>query len=426
MTAWIDFVKEYANDNNISYKQALIDAKDDYKISKSIEKKINKKPRKVKLNIIEPEPITRPKIEPPPVQTKELKETFDYKLKLNERKKKLTKKQKLKKPPNYPPSIIEEDESIEEPEPEKKIPSIVSKQEDELMKTTIPKLKEILKELNFTKFSKFKKQDYIDKILELKNGIWWRYKYPIHYERLQQVNEYLKNPEILLEAINKATEEARNSTNYNYQLILDNLKNKKKIFDLLADFDFEKDIQRLENMNKPPIRRPAIEPPPVQTKELKETTVTKEEPIKKKRKPRSVNLIIEKEDSPTPASPYKNIIEEWDTVNLPYLLFQEQPKIYEAIEKKILTLAKRKSSIVIPDLLFFIKPFLNELFVHYGSNKTALDIIQNGMVYLVTEMGYNQNKIFKDDTDYIGKHFNKANKKTIYNILKKDENKPPF
>jgi hypothetical protein len=48
------------------------------------------------------------------------------------------------------------------------------------------------------------------------------------------------------------------------------------------------------------------------------------------------------------------------------------------------------------------------------------------MVYLVTEMGYNQNKIFKDDTDYIGKHFNKANKKTIYNILKKDENKPPF
>jgi hypothetical protein len=142
-----------------------------------------------------------------------------------------------------------------------------------------------------------------------------------------------------------------------------------------------------------------------------ETTTTNERIKQKKKKPRKVKLDIQE-------SPYQNIIDEWDTATLTYVLFQQQPKIYDAIENKILTLAKKKSSVVIPDLLFFIKPFLNELFVHYGSNKTALDIIQNGMANLVINMGYNEDKVFKDNTEYIGKHFNKTNKEIIYKLLK--------
>lgn len=160
------------------------------------------------------------------------------------------------------------------------------------------------------------------------------------------------------------------------------------------------------------IELPKIEPPPTQTRELTETIETTNEPIKqKKKKPRKVKLDIQE-------SPYQNIIDEWDTVTLPHILFQEQPKIYDAIEKKILTLAKKKSSVVIPDLLFFIKPFLDDLFVHYGSNKTALDIIQKGMADLVISMGYDEDKVFKDNTEYLGKHFNKKHKKIIYDIFK--------
>ena len=167
-----------------------------------------------------------------------------------------------------------------------------------------------------------------------------------------------------------------------------------------------------EDDDAAPIERPKIEPPPTQTRQLTETVETTEEPITpKKKKPRKVKLDIQE-------SPYQNIIDEWDTVNLPYVLFQQQPKIYDAIEKKILTLAKKKSSVVIPDLLFFIKPFLDDLFVQYGSNKTALDIIQKGMADLVISMGYDEDKVFKDNTEYLGKHFNKTHKKIIYDIFK--------
>jgi hypothetical protein len=309
MTAWLDFVKQYAKENNMTYKQAMTDAKQHYT-------------KKVKLNIIEDEPIRRPAIEPPEPQTRELTETKDYKLQFAKKRRRLTKKQQRKKPPSYPPTIIEGQ----------------------------PKKKKLI--------------------------------FPTPYRKVK--------------------------------------------LNIIED-------------DAAAIELPKIEPPALQTQELTETIETTNEPIPQKvRKSRKVKLnIIEDEpipqkvrksrkvklniieDEPTiPSSPYKNIIEEWDTVNLPYVIYQQQPKIYDAIEKKILTLAKKKSSVVIPDLLFFIKPFLNELFVHYGSNKTALDIIQNGMANLVINMGYNEDKVFKDNTEYIGKHFNKTNKEIIYKLLK--------
>lgn len=299
MTAWTDYVKQYAKEKNLSYKEAMKQAAPSYKQHKenpcpkghavcscSAEPPTpaevvppTKKYKKVKLNIIEDEPISRPAIEPPPPQTRELTETKDYKLQFAKKRKRLTKKQQRKKPPSYPPTIIE---------------------------------------------TPLKKRNLI---------------FPTPYRKV-----------------------------------------------------------KLNIIEDDAVELPKIEPPPTQTRELTETIETTNEPIK--------------------SSPYKNIIEEWDTVNLPYVLFQEQPKIYDAIEKKILTLAKKKSSVVIPDLLFFIKPFLNELFVRYGSNKTALDIIQKGMADLVINMGYDEDKVFKDNTEYLGKHFNKTHKKIIYDIFK--------
>ena len=437
MTAWTDFVKQYAKENNLSYKESLKQAAPSFKQQKGPSsptphpwdssvaterqrlrnEKNNaevspptKKYKKVKLNIIEDEEPT-PEVVPKKLKKKKLKMPSPYrKVTLN---------------------IIEDDdiETTTTNERIQSLPPLVSETEDELNKTPIPKLKEMLKELNFTKFAKFKKQDYIDKILELKNGIWWRYKYPLHYERLNDVNNYLKpdgigSKNMYLETINKLTKDNKRNT----LGVLDLLQRRKKQLDELINFDFEEDIQRLEkeaadrdaNRKKKhePISRPKIEPPPTQTRELTETIETTKESITpKKKKPRKVKLDIQE-------SPYQNIIDEWDTAALNYVLFQQQPKIYDAIEKKLLTLAKKKSSVVIPDLLFFIKPFLDDLFVHYGSNKTALDIIQNGMADLVINMGYDEDKVFKDNTEYLGKHFNKTHKKIIYDIFANANKKP--
>lgn len=268
-----------------------------------------KKYKKVKLNIIEDEPISRPAIEPPPPQTRELTETKDYKLQFAKKRKRLTKKQQRKKPPSYPPTIIEtplkkrnlifptpyrkvklniiEDDAVELPkieppptqtreltetiettnEPIKSLPPLVSETEEELNKTSIPKLKEMLKELNFTKFAKFKKQDYVDKILELKNipkGVWWRGKYDFLYNDLKTLYSYLDNTTMfnieyikraLLKDINKLEELKKSNLKgeqrrQKYRLIKDQIERFEefiKEFDKLNNIDFEKEVEKLEN-----------------------------------------------------------------------------------------------------------------------------------------------------------------------------------
>jgi len=316
MTAWLDFVKQYAKENNITYKQAMTDAKQHYT-------------KKVKLNIIEDEPIRRPAIEPPPVQTRELTETKEYKLQFAKKRRKLTKKQQRKKPPSYPPTIIEEQpkkkkvilpspyrkvklnivededapavelpkiepppvqtreltetiETTDEPIPQKvrklrkrkldiqesPLPPLVSQTEDELMKTSIPKLKEMLKELNWTKIAKFKKQDYIDKILELKNipkGVWWRYKYPWLYKDLTSIHRYLNADEVYynieyqkkqlqhytdkLKDLKKNRipgEEGRTQISLTKRVI-DSKKDHIKEYDRLKNIDFEQEVKKLED-----------------------------------------------------------------------------------------------------------------------------------------------------------------------------------
>ena len=119
-----------------------------------------------------------------------------------------------------------------------------------------------------------------------------------------------------------------------------------------------------------------------------------------------------------PPAKYQNIIEEWDMATLPHILYQEEPKIYDAIEKKVNSLEKKGDGVVIADLLFFIKPFVNELFAHYGSNMNALTIIQDGIEDLIKYINSDVVR-HRDDTPYLGKFFNQKNKMIIYNLLKK-------
>ena len=212
MTVWTDYVKQYAKEKNLSYKESLKQAGPSYKQHKEkpcpkghavcscsaepptptevvtpptiIETPLKKRNlifptpyRKVKLNIIEDDAVELPKIEPPPTQTRELTETIETTDEPIKQKKKKSRKVKLDIQGEH-------------------LPPLVSETEEELNKTSIPKLKEMLKELNFTKFAKFKKQDYVDKILELKNipkGVWWRGKYDFLYNDLKELYYFLNN-----------------------------------------------------------------------------------------------------------------------------------------------------------------------------------------------------------------------------------------
>lgn len=121
-----------------------------------------------------------------------------------------------------------------------------------------------------------------------------------------------------------------------------------------------------------------------------------------------------------PPAKYQNIIEEWDMGTLPYILQQQEPKIYDAIEKKINSLEKKGDGVVIADLLVFIKPFVDNLFAHYGSNMNALTIIQDGMEVLIKYINSDVVR-HRDDTPYLGKFFKQKNKMIIYNLLKNEQ-----
>lgn len=220
-------------------------------ISKKIKKKKLKMPlpyRKVTLNILEDDAIELPKIEPPEPQTRELIETIETIEEPIKQKKKKSRKVKLD---------IQGDH----------LPPLVSETEDDLNKTPIPKLKEMLKELNFTKFAKFKKQDYVDKILELKNipkGVWWRHKYDFLYSDLKTLYSYLDDTTMfnieyikraLLKDINKLEELKKSNLKgeqrrQKYRLIKDQIERFEefiKEFDKLNNIDFEKEVEKLEN-----------------------------------------------------------------------------------------------------------------------------------------------------------------------------------
>jgi hypothetical protein len=119
----------------------------------------------------------------------------------------------------------------------------------------------------------------------------------------------------------------------------------------------------------------------------------------------------------------EDLIEEWDSVNLPTLYYQ----YYDNIEKDIPIFKKvnqlvKKGNVVVPSALVGLldKQLINKLFEHYGSNKNAINIMEDGLRYIISSI--NEEATFPDiDTDtYRGylKHLKAANAKKLYNNLR--------
>ena len=197
----------------------------------------------------------------------------------------------------------------------------------------------------------------------------------------------------------------RGYIHYLYLSLSTFLKDKYNIdLDLTQKVEKSKILQVIKDMDK------AFN---AQIKERKERKMMGAEDINIKPLPK---VIPQKIPEKTPPKKYQDIITEWDTTYLPYILYQQEPKIYDAIEKKVNSLEKKGDGVIIADLLSFIKPFLNELFEYYGSDITALNTIQNGMVYLISYINTDAEPV-RDDTSYLGKFFNKRNQLIIYNLL---------
>jgi hypothetical protein len=113
------------------------------------------------------------------------------------------------------------------------------------------------------------------------------------------------------------------------------------------------------------------------------------------------------------------LINNWEDLYLPILLYQQRPDIYNNIEKKIYNLIKKNQFIIITDLLYFIKDIINNLFEMYGL-KSILEGINEIIEYII-DGNYTKYNYDFDKTDYQNatKYFNIKNKKIIYNELNK-------
>lgn len=122
------------------------------------------------------------------------------------------------------------------------------------------------------------------------------------------------------------------------------------------------------------------------------------------------------------------IINEWDSSTLPILLSQQDPEVYNNIEKKVNQLNKKNQYIVIGELGFYIKKYIDNLFKHYGENKEAVQTIINGLETIVEYMGGESVKqgtyqgllkwVNASNADKIFKLFNGAN--SSLKIVKKE------
>lgn len=199
----------------------------------------------------------------------------------------------------------------------------------------------------------------------------------------------------------------RGYTHYMYESLSALLKDKYNIdLDLTQKVDKPKILGVIKEMDK------VYNEPVTQARELEQMgaeDINIKPPPPPAPKPTPVPL------SQPPPAKYQNIIAEWDSPSIPYIFYQDEPKIYDAIEKKVNSLVGKNHSVVIADLLFFIKPFVNELFDYYGGNINALNIIQDGMVFIVKYINSDAEPV-RDDTSYLGKFFNKKNQKIIYDI----------
>ena len=133
-----------------------------------------------------------------------------------------------------------------------------------------------------------------------------------------------------------------------------------------------------------------------------------------------------KKSEPKKSEPSDNneLFDNWDTVNLPHMLSQLYPKIYINIENKVNKLTEQNKQVIVPILASFI-PFIDNLFGYLGGDKSALDIIFNGLKYLAEQINSDADVLLDiDNYSMIGKYLKTSKNKLIaYKVLKTFQNK---
>lgn len=119
------------------------------------------------------------------------------------------------------------------------------------------------------------------------------------------------------------------------------------------------------------------------------------------------------EPEPEP-EPRDNIINEWESDTIPILLSQQDPEVYNNIEKKVNQLNKKNQYIVLNELGFYIEKYIDDLFKHYGENKKAVEIIINGLETIAQYIGANNINGYKYDG--LLKWFNASNRQKVYKL----------
>lgn len=125
------------------------------------------------------------------------------------------------------------------------------------------------------------------------------------------------------------------------------------------------------------------------------------------------------EDEPlTPKNKKEDLINEWNKNTLPILLYQLYPEIYQYIEKKVLQLNNKNLYILPTEIAYFLKDFLNDLFVKYGQNMKALNIILAGINNIIEDIIPNYKEPEEKNYRNMMKYFNAKNKKIIGNLTR--------
>jgi len=149
----------------------------------------------------------------------------------------------------------------------------------------------------------------------------------------------------------------------------------------------------------------------------------KAEPKIEEPKPKKAEK-TKKAEKPKKEVPIDNneLFDSWDTVNLPYTLSQVYPKVFDNIENKVNKLTAQNKQVMVTYLASFL-PFLDDLFNYLGSDKSALDIIFNGLKYLAEQINNDADVYLNfDNYSMIGKYLNSKNGLIAYKVLKTFQN----
>lgn len=146
-------------------------------------------------------------------------------------------------------------------------------------------------------------------------------------------------------------------------------------------------------------------------------TYIEEEAVRKGEEARDRRMALRAEKNkvkkPEP-EPRDNIINEWESDTIPILLSQQDPEVYNNIEKKVNQLNKKNQYIVLNELGFYIEKYIDDLFKHYGENKKAVEIIINGLETIAQYIGANNINGYKYDG--LLKWFNASNRQKVYKL----------